>query len=214
MRSYSFLVVLILTRISFAPFEALSALEEEAPNSMKPDNENAEEKPQVIDLEPETGPPLTHKYSYSTLAVKSEKPNIVQSLPENGDFRFIQFPWGDDTCVVAFEKGLKRFWPDRDCDGDLAEESPVTMSSEKRLEPFSVSAEFDLMLKFPDRVVKARMVASLWGGANRVYLNNLTRMSGEVKEGSRTIKVSLTDYLVNGRYDDYYTTSLLGTSEY
>ncbi len=154
----------------------------------------------VFPLEPETGPFVGFKECYQEFALTAERPPSVTKAPE-GKLSYLVFPWGEGKAVVAIGDG--KLWPDRDGDGDLAEETPIAHRAD-----WSNPTLFPLSLTLGKKTIEARIqMRTPDGGSAR--LTNLTRMSGEIPVGGRTIQVSLTDFLVNGRYDDYYTTNTL-----
>ncbi|KAF0242656.1 MAG: hypothetical protein FD180_3802 [Planctomycetota bacterium] len=155
----------------------------------------------VVTLEPETGPRVTFKECYSAIR-PAKRPDGVTKAPDGGTTWFV-FPWGEGEAVVA--AGLNAVWPDRDGDGDLTEEEAVPCKFS-----YGEPVEFTMKLKMPSRTIEARLQAR-FASASEMRLTNLTRMSGKVQVGGKEMAVSLTDYMVNGRYDDVYTTK---TAEY
>lgn len=154
----------------------------------------------VFALTPETGDPLTFKDCYRTLRASDERPDRVTAAPEDVE-RWLVFPWGEGEAVVALlEEALVA---DRDGDGDLAEEPAVARSRGG-----TTSIELDLAM--PSRTIRT-FLQLREVGSRGFRIVNRTRMAGEVVLRDRRMKVSLTDYLANGRYDDYRTTR---TEEY
>ncbi len=155
-----------------------------------------------IRLEPETGPAVTFKECYREIARTAKKPERVVKAPA-GATGWFELEWGGGRLLVA--AGADRIWPDRDLDGDLAEEEPIRTSFD-----WSKPAAFDVPLQLEERTFQARLEVR-FSSRDGMRLTNLTRMSGKVKLDGREMAVSLTDYLANGRYDDLYTTK---TAEY
>jgi hypothetical protein len=158
-------------------------------------------EPGVYQLEPETGPFVGFKESYREVEAAPERPASVQKAPE-GKLRYYVFPWGNGDATVALSD--TQIVPDSDGDGDLAEEVPIPRP--ESYEPVT----FILRIPLAARTIEARLQLRAMSDGP-VRLTNLTRMSGKVPIGGRLVAISLNDYLTNGRYDDYYTTS---TKEY
>ena len=155
--------------------------------------------PDVVRLQPETGPRVTFKKCYRGIRGVPTKPNHVRRAPKSIE-RWFVFPWGEGVAVLA-RRG-DQLWPDRDGDGDLREEDPVAVGSGRGL-------HLTMKLTLPSGPIDARLELDFVGAELR--LTNLTRMSGKVRIGERDVAFSLDDYLCNGRYDDYYTCA---TKEY
>lgn len=157
----------------------------------------ADDDGQTVTLQPENGF-VAFKACYKDFSTTPERPSSVRAVPE-GIESWLVFPWGSKHAVIGLGTGV--LWPDRDGDGDLKEEEPVGQSHTTHIE---------LDLRMPSRTIRTKLQLKTHG-QGRWRITNLTRMSGQVEIGGRTVPVSLTDYLVNGRYDDLRTTQ---TEEY
>lgn len=153
-----------------------------------------------VRLEPETGPFVGFKESYHDFAPRKERPPEAKTIP-GGATSYYVFPWNGGTAVVAASE--QQLWPDRDFDGDLAEEEPIARTFEWSKE-YEKTVTFPLRLTLDGRALDASIQMTISKGQAR--LTNLTRMSGKVDVAGNTIRISLADHLANGRYDDYFTT--------
>ena len=156
-----------------------------------------------ITLEPETGPAVTFKDNYDGAKAVADRPARIKSTPK-GVVRWFSFPWGDGTAVIG--ASAKQLWADTNGDGDLDDEKPVAYATGYD----GKAATVVMKLKLVNRTIDATLQFRFYE-ATEMRVTNLTRMSGKVTVGGREMAVSLCDYLVNGRYDDYRTTA---TKEY
>lgn len=154
----------------------------------------------TVELKPETGPLPVFKGPFTDVAIIADRPADVTDAPE-GDVEWSVFDWAGKKAIVAV--GKDQVWADRDLDGDLAEEVPVKYRLGYGDEDAAV---FELDLPLGGRTHTAKLELQMWEkGSGR--LKNLTRMSGKVQIAGQEVAVSITDYHVNGRYDDVLTTA-------
>jgi len=150
----------------------------------------------VVTLTPETGPFLAHLDRGWKPPVTDQRPPQVTAAPEHAS-GWMVFPWGAGEAVVAITS--QGFVPDRDGDGDLAEEEPVPFSGK------GAPPRFVLDLDMPSGTLPVTLEIRTRGGP---YIRNLTRMTGKVSLPDGEMTVALTDYLANGSYDDECTSTI------
>ncbi len=155
-----------------------------------------------IALEPETGPTATFKENYAGVTAVADRPANIKSTPK-GVVRWFTFPWGEGTAVIG--ASAKQLWADTNGDGDLEDEKPVNYTA-----AYDKTTTVVMKLKLVNRTIDATLQLR-FAEKTEMRVTNLTRLSGKVNVGDRAMAVSLCDYLANGRYDDYRTTT---TKEY
>lgn len=152
-----------------------------------------------VTLRPETARPVYFKKCGHRIAAAESRPPWVKAAPL-GKLRWYRVPWGDHEIAVCSNGRDVR--ADTDRDGDLAEETPARRNAELG------AKTLELPVTVGDREIPATVGVE---DSGELRLINFTRMSGRVTIGGREVAFSLTDYLANGKYDDYRTTK---TAEY